>query len=93
MTNPGDRFDALLKQMVQGEAPSARKKQAADQASGETPDACSSDTLKLHSTLRVTPAMAAGVTDRLWEIGDIVALVEAAEPASKPRGPYKKRKS
>jgi hypothetical protein len=31
--------------------------------------------VRIHKTLRVTPAMAAGVTDRLWEIGDIVALV------------------
>ncbi len=36
--------------------------------------------VRIHKTLRVTPAMAAGVTDKLWEIGDIVALVEAAEP-------------
>ena len=28
--------------------------------------------VRIHKTLRVTPAMAAGVTDRLWEIGDIV---------------------
>ena len=27
----------------------------------------------------MSPAMAAGVSGRLWEIGDIVALVEAAE--------------
>jgi len=47
--------------------------------------------VRLHQTLRVTPAMAANVTDRLWEIGDIVKLVEDAEPAPKPRGPYKKR--
>jgi IS1 family transposase len=46
--------------------------------------------VRIHQTLRVTPAMAAGVTDRLWEIGDIVALVEAAEPKPGPRGPYKK---
>ncbi|VTZ26393.1 hypothetical protein MPC4_10315 [Methylocella tundrae] len=32
-----------------------------------------------HFKLRVTPAMAAGVSDRLWEISDIVALVEAQE--------------
>jgi hypothetical protein len=36
--------------------------------------------------------MAAGVTDKLWEIGDIVALIEAKE-AEQPvkRGPYRKR--
>lgn len=48
--------------------------------------------VRIHKTLRVTPAMAAGVADRLWEIGDIVALIEAEE-AKQPRkrGPYKKR--
>ena len=47
--------------------------------------------VRIHSTLRMAPAMAAGVSDRLWEIGDIVALVEAKE-AEKPavRGPYKR---
>jgi IS1 family transposase len=46
---------------------------------------------RIHKTLRVTPAMAAGVTDRLWEVKDIVALVEAKEvvEAPKVRGPYK----
>jgi hypothetical protein len=29
-----------------------------------------------HKTLRVTPEMAAGVTDRLWEIGDVVKMLE-----------------
>src|SRR3546814_645966 len=46
--------------------------------------------VRMHSKLRMSPAMAAGVSDRLWEIGDIVKLVEDAEPAPKPRGPYKK---
>ncbi|WP_027052212.1 hypothetical protein [Mesorhizobium erdmanii] len=46
----------------------------------------------LHKTLRVTPAMTAGVTDKLWEIADIVALIEAKE-AEKPaiRGTYRKK--
>jgi len=35
--------------------------------------------------------MAAGVTDRLWEIEDILALVQEAENVPKKRGPYKKR--
>lgn len=46
--------------------------------------------VRIHKTLRVTPAMAAGVTTRLWEIGDIVALVEATDKAPAKRGPYKK---
>ena len=32
--------------------------------------------VKIHSTLRTTPAQAAGVTDRLWGIEDLVALLE-----------------
>jgi hypothetical protein len=47
--------------------------------------------VRIHKTLRVTPAMAAGVTDRLWEVSDIVALLEATEPKPGKRGPYKKR--
>lgn len=39
--------------------------------------------VRIHKTLRVTPAMAAGITDKLWEIADIVALIEAKE-AEKP---------
>ena len=39
----------------------------------------------------MTPAMAAGVTDRVWKIGDIVALVEANDAKPKKRGPYKKQ--
>ena len=46
---------------------------------------------RIHSTLKITPAMAAGVTTRLREIGDIVDLIETAEPKPGPRGPYRKR--
>lgn len=38
--------------------------------------------VRIHKTLRVSPAMAAGVTERLWTIGDIVHLVEQAEARS-----------
>jgi hypothetical protein len=31
---------------------------------------------RIHKTLRVTPAMAAAVADRLWEIGDVVNVRE-----------------
>jgi IS1 family transposase len=50
--------------------------------------------VRIHQKLRLTPAMAAGITDRLWEISDIVDLVEKAEARAtegKKRGPYKKR--
>jgi IS1 family transposase len=35
--------------------------------------------VRIHKTLRVTPAMAAGVTDRLWSVGDIVDVLEKWE--------------
>ena len=46
---------------------------------------------KIHCTLDVTPAMEAGVTKKLWQVSDIVALIEEKE-AEKPtkRGSYKK---
>jgi len=54
--------------------------------------------VRIHKTLRMTPAMAAGVTDRLWEIDDIVGLLEeheraAIESGAMKRGSYKKRDS
>ena len=46
---------------------------------------------RIHLSLRVTPAMQAGVTERLWKVDDIVDLVDAAAP--KPSRPltYRKR--
>jgi hypothetical protein len=35
--------------------------------------------VRIHQTLKVTPAMAAGVTDRLWEMSDVVEMIEAFE--------------
>ena len=47
-----------------------------------------------HTSLnKLTPAMAAGVTDWLWDIEDIVRIVDEAIRKSGPRGPYKRRAS
>lgn len=39
--------------------------------------------VRIHKTLKFTPAMAAGVTNRLWEIGDMIDVLEAWEAKSK----------
>jgi hypothetical protein len=43
---------------------------------------------RIHQTLRVTPAMEAGIADHVWDVKDLVALLPVVE--SKKRGPYKK---
>jgi len=37
--------------------------------------------VRIHKTLKVTPAMQAGITDRLWSMEDIVGLVDDLEVA------------
>jgi hypothetical protein len=32
---------------------------------------------RIHQTLRVTPAMAAGISDHVWDISEIAALLES----------------
>lgn len=44
---------------------------------------------RVHKTLRVTPAMAAGVADHVWTLEEIAAL--DVQEAPKVRGPYKKK--
>ena len=46
---------------------------------------------RIHKTLRVTPAMAAGVADRVWDMTDIATLIAAQEAPIAKRGPYKKK--
>lgn len=44
---------------------------------------------RIHSTIRCSPAMAAGVTPHLWSVEEIVNLLPVEAP--KKRGPYKKK--
>lgn len=46
---------------------------------------------RIHKSLKVTPAMAAGITDKLWSLEDIAERIEAAQAKPMKRGPYKKR--
>ncbi len=45
---------------------------------------------RVHQTLRVTPAMEAGVSDHIWTMEEIAALMDANQ-TPKPRGPYKRK--
>jgi hypothetical protein len=38
--------------------------------------------VRIHQTLRCSPAMEGDVSDRLWSIEDMVALVEAREESA-----------
>ena len=44
---------------------------------------------KIHKSLRVTPAMEAGISDHVWSIEEIARLVP--EPVAKKQKTYKKR--
>ncbi len=44
---------------------------------------------KIHKSLRVTPAMEAGISNHVWSIEEIARLVP--EPVAKKRGAYKKK--
>ena len=48
---------------------------------------------RMHKTLRMSPAMAAGVTDTLRDAEWIGGLIDARATKPGPRGPYKKRNS
>jgi hypothetical protein len=47
--------------------------------------------VRQHKTLRMSPAMAAGIEVRLWHMSDVVALIDACEAPAQKRGPYAKR--
>ena len=47
--------------------------------------------VRVHSTLRVSPAMAAGIADRLWDMTDIIAIMDMREEPPKRPATYRKR--
>lgn len=47
--------------------------------------------IRVHKTLRMSPAMAAGVADKLWSMDELVAIMDEVAPKPGRRGPYKKR--
>jgi IS1 family transposase len=49
--------------------------------------------IRIHKTLRVSPAMAAGVSQTLWSWENVIDRIDAMTPPPKPRGPYKPRRA
>jgi len=47
--------------------------------------------IRVHKTLKMSPAMAAGVSNTLWSMDNICEMMDAVAPKPGPRGPYKKR--
>jgi hypothetical protein len=46
---------------------------------------------RIHKSLRITPAMAAGLSDHVWSLEEIVLMADLYLPKAGQRGPYKKR--
>ena len=44
---------------------------------------------RINSAVRMSPAMAAGVSQQLWTMGDIVTLIDKASAEPKKCGPYR----
>jgi hypothetical protein len=45
---------------------------------------------RIHKTLRITPSMAAGLSDHVWTLEEIILMADSYTPAPNPRGPYKR---
>jgi IS1 family transposase len=48
---------------------------------------------RIHKSLRVSPAMSAGISDKLMSLEDVVALIDARAAKPGKRGPYRKREA
>ena len=47
--------------------------------------------VQVHKTLHISPTMAAGVSDRLWSMEDVAALLKASDAPANKRELYKNR--
>ncbi len=47
--------------------------------------------VRIHQTLRVTPAMETGLSDHVWTIEELLQVMDAMMPKPGKRGPYKER--
>ena len=48
---------------------------------------------RVHSSLKTTPAVSAGVSDHVWTLTELIGLLEAAEATPIKRGSYVKRQA
>ena len=46
--------------------------------------------VRINSAVEMAPAMAAGVSDKLWSVADFAEMVDATVAKPGKRGPYKK---
>ena len=46
---------------------------------------------RIHKSLKTSPAMAAGITDTLWPLDDVIAKIDEMAPPPAKRSSYKKR--
>jgi hypothetical protein len=44
---------------------------------------------RVHESLRITPAMALGVTDHIWDIGELIEAATEPEPEGRPAGRFR----
>jgi IS1 family transposase len=49
--------------------------------------------VRIHKTLKMTPAMAAGVSETLWSMSDLAERIETRNAKAAKRGPYKKQRT
>lgn len=47
--------------------------------------------VRIHGTLRVSPAVEAGLSDHVWSLAEMITAMDAYMPKPAKRGPYQKR--